>query len=104
MKNNAASGPGRRFNLGGSMLAKPPGRRRATEYLHASRAAAIWLILGDEGFCTIHTASKTTSNGALVESPVLSRLDGGSMRELSTRRALNTSRWTTAESGWDRSR
>jgi hypothetical protein len=63
MKNNAASGPGRRFNLGRSMLAKPPSRRRATEYLHASRAAAIWLILGDEGFCTIHTDSKTTRNG-----------------------------------------
>jgi hypothetical protein len=43
MKINAAYGPGRRFNLGRSMLAKPPNGRRAAEYLHASRAAAIWL-------------------------------------------------------------
>jgi hypothetical protein len=35
MKINAASGLGRRFNFGRSMLAKPPNRKRAAEYLVA---------------------------------------------------------------------
>jgi hypothetical protein len=63
MKINAASGPGRRFNLGRSMLAKPPNGRRATEYLHASRAAVIWLNPWRPRNLTIHTGSKTTSTG-----------------------------------------
>jgi hypothetical protein len=38
---NAASGPGLRFNLGRSMLAKPPNIKRAVEYLAASGAVSI---------------------------------------------------------------
>jgi hypothetical protein len=38
MKINAASGPGRRFNLGRSMLAKAPKRKRSLEYLATSSA------------------------------------------------------------------
>jgi len=41
MKINAASGPGRRFNLGRSMLAKLPNRKLALEYLAASGALPI---------------------------------------------------------------
>jgi hypothetical protein len=41
MKINAASGPGRSFNLGRSMLAEAPNRKRALEYLAASGAVPI---------------------------------------------------------------
>jgi hypothetical protein len=41
MKINAASGPGRSFDLGRSMLAEAPNRKRALEYLAASGAVPI---------------------------------------------------------------
>jgi hypothetical protein len=46
MKINAASGPGLRFNLGRSMLAKPPNRKRALEYLVALGAVTMERLPG----------------------------------------------------------
>jgi hypothetical protein len=46
MKINAASGPGLRCNLGRSMLAKPPNRKRALEYLLALGAVTMECLPG----------------------------------------------------------
>jgi hypothetical protein len=58
---NAASGPGLRFNLGRSMLAKPPNRKRALEYLAASGAVPISVIERDDqgdGVCRFMRAAR----------------------------------------------
>jgi hypothetical protein len=58
MKINAASGPGLRFNLGRSMLAKPSNRKRAVEYLAASGVVPISVNERD-GVCSIRAGGKS---------------------------------------------
>ena len=57
MKINAASGPRLRFNLGRSILAKPPNRKRALEYLAASGAVPNSVIERD-GMCSTIRAGR----------------------------------------------
>jgi hypothetical protein len=84
------------------MLAKPPNRKRAVEYLRASGAVPIAIIERD-GACSIHAGSKSPNLGDIISTVWLAEQDAARVAKEARRLAGDSSDAPTATAALARS-